>query len=52
MMADFDLGTVATHSCLEGFFLDGVMIRTCIDNNGAEWSGSPPLCRREYSVWN
>ncbi len=44
--ADYDVGTVATHSCNDGFILDlrfGSEIRTCL--NSRIWSGLTPVCR-------
>ena len=48
--SDFEIGTVATHTCIAGFALVGNMTRTCIDNEQADivgvWSGSAPTCER------
>ena len=48
--SDFEIGTVATHTCIAGFTLVGNMTRTCIDNEQADivgvWSGSAPTCER------
>lgn len=53
-MADFDIGTVATHTCNECYALVGVTTRTCIDDDGADtvgvWSDDPPVCQRKYYV--
>ena len=45
---DFEIGTVATHSCDPGFGLVGDMTRTCM-NAGlfGVWSGSAPTCERK-----
>ena len=46
---EFEIGTVATHSCDAGFALVGGMARTCMDDNQVdivgEWSGSAPTCK-------
>ncbi len=43
-IAPFDVGTVATHSCNDGFILGaGSEIRTCL--NSGIWSGLIPVCR-------
>ncbi len=43
-IADYDVGTVATHSCNDGFILGaGSEIRTCL--NSGIWSGLIPVCR-------
>ena len=50
---EFDIGTVATHTCDAGFALVGDMTRTCADDNQAAvvgaWSGSAPSCERKDS---
>ncbi len=44
-IAPFDEGTVATHSCNDGFTLGaGSEVRTCLA--GGRWSGFIPVCRR------
>ena len=47
----FEIGTVATHSCNAGYALVGDMTRTCEDDDQADifgiWSGSPPSCEGE-----
>ncbi len=44
MTADFDEGTVATHTCNEGFMLGaGSETRTCLETG--RWSGLIPVCR-------
>ncbi len=45
MIADYDVGTVATHTCNEGFTLvAGSENRTCLV--GGRWSGFTPVCIR------
>ncbi len=44
MMADYDVDTVATHSCNEGFVLLGFETRECL--LGGIWSNLAPRCRR------
>ncbi|XP_064384964.1 uncharacterized protein LOC135333878 isoform X2 [Halichondria panicea] len=43
----FDIETVATYSCIDGFFLSGSDTRTC-EGDGASfsgmWSGTAPIC--------
>lgn len=41
-------GSVATYGCLQGFTLQGVRSRTCL-NNGF-WSGGEPQCQRMLST--
>ena len=47
---EFEIGTVATHSCDAGFALVGGMTRTCMDDDQTDiigvWSGSAPTCER------
>ena len=47
----FEIGTVATHSCIAGYTLVGDMTRTCEDDDQADivgvWSGSAPTCERK-----
>ncbi len=44
MTADFDEGTVATHTCNDGFILGiGSETRTCLETG--RWSGFTPVCR-------
>ena len=49
---DFEIGTVATHTCNADFGLVGDMTRTCIDDDQSDtvgvWSGSPSACERKY----
>lgn len=51
-MANFELGTVATHSCEIGFVLLGAVTRICMDDDGMDnigvWSGSTPTCAGRY----
>ncbi len=45
MIADYDVGTVATHTCNEGFVrVVGSENRTCLV--GSRWSGFTPVCGR------
>ena len=50
----FEIGTVATHSCNAGYTLVGDMIRTCEDDDQADivgvWSGTAPTCERKQIV--
>ena len=55
---NFDLGTTATYSCNEGYFLDlsvGVRVRTCVDDNDMDALGvftdEAPSCVRK-SAYN
>ena len=54
-IADFDLGTSATHECNDGFILRGNVIRVCEEGAPGStvgiWSGTPPVCEREYLVY-
>ena len=54
MIADFEFGTVATHSCDAGFVLQGSTTRTCVDDDGMDtvgvWNESPPTCIRKFDV--
>ena len=53
MTVDFDLGTVATYSCNEGYQLilgPGSDTRTCVDGgdgNGGVFDGEAPFCERK-----
>ena len=53
MTVDFDLGTVATYSCNEGYQLisgPGGDSRTCVDGgdgNGGVFNGVSPSCERK-----
>ena len=42
-----DIGTVATHTCDDGFFLAGVVTQIC--QVGGTWSTSAPTCERKGS---
>ena len=45
--APFDFATNATHTCNEGFFLNGMEYRTCTGDGlttSGSWTGSPPVC--------
>ena len=48
--SEFEIGTVATHSCSAGFALVGDVTRTCMDDDQADiigvWSGSASTCER------
>ena len=52
--ANYDLGTVATHSCNDGFVLQGSSTRTCMDDDGLDavgvWSNSDNVatCGRTF----
>ena len=43
-------GTVATHSCNEGFSLDGVVERVCLETG--QFSETPPTCERKFLLMN
>ncbi len=43
MIPDFDVGTVATHSCDPGFRLSEFETRVCLDTG--IWSGLIPVCQ-------
>ncbi len=45
MIPDFDVDTVATHSCNFGFRLDGSDTRVCLF--GGIWSDQPRVCQRK-----
>ncbi len=51
MRPDYDLGTVATHSCNQGYVLRGGNdLRTCEDagdGSGSIFSGQVPTCQRK-----
>ncbi len=43
----YDYNTIATHSCNEGFFLEGEQTRSCSGDGSSttgEWGGVPPIC--------
>ncbi len=44
MTPDFDVDTVATHTCFDGFLLIGVDTRVCLASG--RWSGLIPVCQR------
>ena len=53
MTAEFDLGTVATYSCNDGYGLVGGDIRTCVDGgdgNGGVFDGEAPICERKERI--
>lgn len=37
-----EVGSVANYSCNEGYNLEGVETRTCLQDGS--WSGDPPVC--------
>ena len=46
-MSPFDYGTTATHSCNEGFFVNGNQVRICSGDGLStfgSWDASAPLC--------
>ena len=48
---DYDLSTVATYNCDEGFALVGEdRVRTCVDvssGRSGEFNGTAPMCQRK-----
>ena len=52
--AEFEIRTIATHTCNASFALVGDMTRTCADDDQLDiigvWSGSPPSCERK-KIW-
>ena len=48
---EFEIGTVATHTCNARFALIGDMARTCMDDDQADvvgvWNGSASTCERK-----
>ena len=46
--AEFEVMTIATHTCNAGFALVGALTRTCMVDDQVDivgvWSGSPPTC--------
>ncbi len=42
MIADYDVDTVATHTCNPGFTLSGFETRVCLAER--RWSGLVPTC--------
>ena len=50
MIADYDVGTVATHTCNEGFILSvGSPARVCLVSR--RWSGFTPVCGRIGKIY-
>ena len=51
--SSLDYGAVARHSCMNGYYLDGNVIRTCTGDGTTMlglWDGSEPRCLgEEYS---
>ena len=51
--AEFEIMTIATHTCNAGYALVGVMTRTCMDDDQLDivgvWSDSPPTCEGKYN---
>ena len=45
-----EVGTIATHSCNEGYILVGVVNRTCLEST--EFNESPPTCQRKLTHSN
>ena len=47
----FEIGTIATHSCNVGYALVGGSTRPCMDHDQADifgvWSGTAPTCERK-----
>ena len=48
MIPDYDVGTVATHSCNPGFRLLGSETRECLASG--IWSGLIPVCLSTYKI--
>ena len=46
------IGTTATYTCNEDYVLYGNGTRTCEAANNGTWTGSDPVCLREYSTIN
>ena len=43
------IGTVATHSCNDGYLLNGAMTRTCVESGGTGmFDGVAPTCDRGF----
>ena len=54
-MGNFAFGTVATHSCSDGFFLMGNEMRVCGGDGTSPtgvWSGSEPVCSGNDNEFN
>ncbi len=50
---DYDLGTNATYTCEDGFFLESNEVRTCMDDGmdaTGVWNGHEPGCVRKSLV--
>ena len=48
----YNFGTVATHTCNEGFYLQGSNARTCSGDGSSVsgmWSGSAPVCAGKFT---
>ncbi len=45
---DFDIGTLATHTCNPGFRRVGVLTRAC--QLSMDWSETPPVCERKINL--
>ena len=43
-----DIGTIAIHSCIQGFFLVGTETRECV--SGGDFDGMEPSCERKDGV--
>ena len=53
MTSPYNFGTVATHTCSEGFYLQGSNARTCGGDGSSVsgvWSGSAPVCAGKYLI--
>ena len=52
--APFDLGTMATYMCNDGFFLDGDDERSCttreVGTSIVMWTGQEPQCVRKLAI--
>ncbi len=47
MTAPYDVDTVATYSCNDGYFLlGGFATRLCVNIGGGIWVGLAPVCER------
>ena len=50
---EFEIMTIASHTCNVGYALVGVMTRTCMDDDQldivGEWSDSPPIAYYELN---
>ncbi len=48
---DYDLGTNATYTCEDGFYLEGNQVQMCVDADGMDaigvWSDQEPSCVRK-----